>query len=102
MSGGKNVAPLGKARQSSTCFKGAAKFAIDGNKSGKYGYEKGSVIHTCATKDWEWWEVTLDKEYPVDHVEIHNRTDCCWLRLNGAKVQLRDKNRKVLSLINVL
>lgn len=39
-SDGKNVAPMGKASQSSTCFKGASKFVIDNNKSGKYGYEK--------------------------------------------------------------
>ena len=90
-SDGVNVAPKGKARQSSTCFKGVAKFAIDGNKSGKYGWDKGSVIHTCATKDWEWWEVELDKEYSVEYVEIYNRTDCCWKRLDGAVVMLFDK-----------
>lgn len=54
------------------------------------------MIHTCGNKNWTWWEVELDKEYPVEYVEIYNRTDCCWMRLDGAKVKLFDKDRKPL------
>lgn len=100
-SNGKNVAPQGKASQSSTCYKGSAKFAIDSNTSGQYGYDKGSVIHTCSDNDTVWWEVELDKEYPVESVEIYNRTDCCWMRLDGAVVKLLDKNRNILKSFNL-
>lgn len=93
-SNGKNVAPLGTATQSSTCYDGPPSKAIDGNKSGLMDVDK-SVSHTCSSK-LNWWEVKLDKEYPVEYVEIYNRADCCWTRLDGAKVKLLDKNKNVL------
>ncbi len=72
-SGGKNIAPTGKARQSSTAFSGDAAHAIDGNTAGDFG--SGSESHTAENEDHPWWEVDLGKDQPVDSVAVWNRTE---------------------------
>ena len=47
-SGGKNIAPKGKAKQSSTGHGGIAQRAVDGNKHGDYG--KNGQTHTGKDK----------------------------------------------------
>ncbi len=96
-SGGANVAPKGKASQSSTAFEGDAKRAIDGNTNGDY-FGGNSVTHTAA-EDNPWWEVDLGKSLPVDRVVLWNRTDGgaeIMGRIKGFRVRLLDEARKTV------
>ena len=41
-----------------------------------------------------WWQVDLKKEYPIDDIYLWNRRDCCYNRLAGAKMILKDQSNK--------
>ena len=69
----KNVAPGGKASQSSVAYEGAAGRAIDGNTDGDYEGAK-STTHTADEAN-PWWEVDLGEEQNVDSIVVWNRTD---------------------------
>ena len=72
-SGGENVAPKGKATQSSTDYDGPARLAIDGNTDGDY-FKAKSTTHTRSEDD-PWWEVDLGAVLPIDSIVLWNRTD---------------------------
>jgi putative heme-binding domain-containing protein len=72
-SDGKNVALKRKCRQSSTAYGGNANRAVDGNKSGTFG--DGGQTHSREGEDNPWWEVDLGRDYPIDRIEVYNRTD---------------------------
>lgn len=72
-SGGKNVAPGGTAKQSSTDFGGVAQRAIDGNKDGAYG--KGGQTHTKGSSTNPWWELDLGREVSVESIRVWNRSE---------------------------
>jgi hypothetical protein len=92
ISNGKNIAPKGKATQSSTGAGGVASRAIDGNKDPDYN--KGGQTHTDGFGSVNpWWEVDLGSEYKIDEVEVWNRKGF-ESRLNGFTIQLLDANRK--------
>ena len=92
ISGGKNIAPKGKATQSSTGAGGVASRAIDGNKD--TDYNKGGQTHTDGFGSINpWWELDLGGEYKIDEVEVWNRKGF-ESRLNGFTIQLLDANRK--------
>jgi mono/diheme cytochrome c family protein len=95
--GGVNVAPKGKATQSSTDYEGPPGLAIDGNTNGDYHASK-SVTHTRA-EDNPWWQVDLGAPTPVERVVIWNRTDggdTIQRRIKGYRVRLLDEAGKVL------
>jgi hypothetical protein len=93
-SGGNNIAPAGKATQSSTGFGGPAERAIDGNTDGKYA--NNSVTHTAVSTD-PWLEVDLGGLKPVDRIAIWNRTDAnLQSRLNGFVLSLLDDERQLV------
>jgi mono/diheme cytochrome c family protein len=95
--GGANVAPKGKATQSSTDYDGPAPLAIDGNTNGDYHASK-SVTHTRA-EDNPWWQVDLGAPTPVERVVIWNRTDggeAIQSRLQGYRIRLLDEAGKVI------
>ena len=93
-SGGSNVAPKGKATQSSTDYNGPAKLAIDGNTNGDF--DRKSVTHTKQDKS-PWWEVDLGNEQPIDAVAIWNRMGGGLPdRIKGYRVQLLSADRKVV------
>lgn len=81
---GPNLARGKPARQSSTGFGGAAARATDGRTDGVYN--AGSVTHTQLEAGW--LEVDLGEPVAVGTVVVHNRTDCCAERLQGARVEL--------------
>lgn len=89
---GKNVAPQGKASQSTTAFGGPAKLGNDGNTDGDFA--KKSVTHT-AEEENPWWEVELKAEVLVDKVSVWNRNESQAVinRLKKYRVILLDKNR---------
>ena len=88
---GKNIAPAGKATQSSTDFGGPPERAIDGNTEGDY--QKNSVTHTAVSKD-PWLEIDLGKVTEIDRIVVWNRTDNnLQARLNGVALSILDENR---------
>ena len=92
ISSGKNIAPQGKATQSSTGAGGIASRAIDGKKDPDYN--KGGQTHTDGFGSVSpWWEIDLGREYKIDEVEIWNRKGF-ESRLDGFTIQLLDANRK--------
>ena len=92
--GDKNVAPAGKASQSSTDYRGEAKRAIDGNTSDRFG--SNSVTHTDENVDTPTWELDLGQEMPIDRVVLWNRGEGFGGRLNGVRVALSDAGRKIV------
>jgi hypothetical protein len=91
--GGENIAPKGKATQSSTAFDGPASLAIDGNTDGHY-FDAKSTTHTGTEAD-PWWEVDLGSQPTLEKVAIWNRTDSAGIgaRLNGVRILLLDADR---------
>lgn len=89
ISGGENVAPSGKAKQSSESAGGKADRGIDGNKDADYN--KGGQTHTAQGKNAvdPWWEVDLGKSYPIEKIQIWNRSPLSE-RLDGFTLQLRN------------
>jgi len=72
-SGGQNIAPTGKATQSSTSNNGDASRAIDGGTNGSYG--SGTQTHTEENQPNPWWELDLGAERPIESITIWNRTE---------------------------
>ncbi len=71
-SGGTNVAPAGKASQSSTDFGGEASRGNDGNTEGVF--TRSSVTHTGNDNN-PWWEVDLLEPRQVDRIVVWNRKE---------------------------
>ena len=92
MSGGKNVARYGKAKQSSLGSGGVASRGIDGNKNPDWN--GGGQTHTDGSGSIApWWEVDLGKSLAIDKIEVWNRSGY-ESRLNNFMVELMDENRK--------
>lgn len=94
-SGPDNIAPQGKATQSSMYADAAAKRANDGNTEGDY--QKSSVAHTSGNENDPWWEVDLKAAKPIDRIVVWNRTDGgTGKRLDGFRVVLLDDKRQTV------
>ncbi len=96
---GENVAPRGKASQSSTYADAdadaVASRANDGNTAGDY--HRGSVSHTAVNQRHPWWEVDLGEDTAIEQVVVWNRTDGdTTSRLDGFQLSVLDENREVL------
>jgi putative heme-binding domain-containing protein len=92
-SDGRNVAPLGKARQKNTSYGGEAQRGVDGNKDGSY--EGGGQTHSAEETLDPWWELDLGSELPIDAVTIFNRTDGeLGKRLDPFTLRVLDNQRK--------
>ena len=94
ISGGKNVAPNGKATQSSTNGDAVAARAIDGNKDSDYG-KKGQTHTSNAGTTQPWWELDLGQSIDVEKVGIWNRNGF-ESRLDGCTLALLDADRKAV------
>jgi len=92
---GKNIAPTGKAEQSSTYQQATASLAIDGNTDGEM--PNGSVSHTAPEDKQPWWELTLPSSTAIDQIVVWNRTDNCTERLENTKILLLDGDRKLVA-----
>jgi len=79
-SGPVNVALNKNALQSSTGYGGNAVRAVDGNNNGSY--VSNSITHTNSEAG-AWWQVDLERAYPIQSIRIWNRTDCCSDRLSN-------------------
>ncbi|HTM53710.1 MAG TPA: PVC-type heme-binding CxxCH protein [Pirellulales bacterium] len=92
ISGGRNVARAGKARQKNTASGGDANRAIDGNASGAFG--DGGQTHTEENTARPWWELDLKSPVTIEQVVVHNRTDgYLGRRLDGFTLELLDADR---------
>jgi mono/diheme cytochrome c family protein len=90
---GENLAPKGKASQSSTDYDGPAHLAIDGNTDGDFAKAK-STTHTRTETD-PWWELDLGEEMAVGEIVVWNRSDGnVHTRLSNFKVLALDAARK--------
>ncbi|MFT5107607.1 MAG: putative membrane-bound dehydrogenase-like protein [Verrucomicrobiales bacterium] len=92
ISGGKNIAPTGKATQSSTGFDGAASRATDGNKDPVYA--GGGQTHTSENSKDPWWELDLGKNTTIDQVGIWTRGEGFANRLEGFNLTLLNADKK--------
>ena len=91
-SDGKNIAPKGKAKQSSTNAGGVASRGIDGNKHSDWN--KGGQTHTSNSGEKNpWWELDLGQTATIDKVGVWNRTGF-ERRLAGFTLTLLDADRK--------
>jgi len=90
-SGGKNIAPEGKATQSATAHGAGAARAIDGNKSSDFG--KGGQTHTPENSSNPWWELDLGAAKDIEKVAVWNRSGF-ESRLDGFTLTLLDADRK--------
>lgn len=82
-----NVALEGTATQSSDRYNPPliAAYAIDGNIDGDIA--NGSITHTNADAQ-AWWKVDLGAEFPIEEIQIHNRTDGVMARLSNYDVNV--------------
>ncbi|HEX4646286.1 MAG TPA: plastocyanin/azurin family copper-binding protein, partial [Verrucomicrobiae bacterium] len=91
-SDGKNIAPQGSAKQSSTANGGVAARAIDGKTDGAFG--AGTSTHTRENQNNPWWELDLGGEQPIESVVVWNRTDGeLGKRLDGFTLTVLDAAR---------
>ncbi len=94
-SDGANIAPQGKASQSTTSHGGDAKKAIDGNASSAYG--DGGQTHTEENKKNPWWELDLGGDRPIDSIVVFNRADGgLGKRLDGFRLVVKDAHGKAV------
>ncbi len=96
-SDGVNIAPTGKASQSSTAFGGEAARALDGNTSGSFG--DGGQTHTAENSQNPWWELDLGSERPIDEIVVWNRSEGRGQfarRLDGFQLTVLDADRQVV------
>ncbi|MFO1044084.1 MAG: PVC-type heme-binding CxxCH protein [Planctomycetaceae bacterium] len=94
ISGGKNVAPQGKATQSSTNGDAVASRAIDGNKDSDYA-KKGQTHTSNAGTTRPWWELDLGRAQAIETIGVWNRKGF-EKRLDHFTLVLLDENRKEL------
>ena len=89
--GAVNLATGGTATQSSTATANGdtyvASRAIDDDTDGVLA--NGSVSSTWATYR-PWWDLDLGSLEAIDHIRIHNRTDCCSTRLRNFYVMVSE------------
>ncbi|MBI3880874.1 MAG: ThuA domain-containing protein [Verrucomicrobia bacterium] len=91
-SGGKNIAPGGKATQSSTNGEGVAAKAIDGNKSPDWGKHGQTHTSNAGTTN-PWWELDLGRAVDIEKIGIWNR-QAFESRLDGFTLTLLDADRR--------
>jgi azurin len=96
-SNGRNVAPQGKAKQSSVSNDGEASRAIDGRTDGTYG--SGTQTHTRENDRNPWWEVDLGTEHPIESIVVWNRTEGdLAMRLDNFTLSVQDAERREIFL----
>jgi hypothetical protein len=64
--------------------------ANDGNTSGQYAADTGSLWHSGASAVGEFWEVTFADPTEISTINLYGRSDCCQNRDNRLTVQLFD------------
>ena len=94
---GENLAPRGKATQTSVAWNGSAQRALDGNKSGAFG--DGGQTHTNEGETNPWWELDLGREAAIDQIAVWNRSEeggRFASRLDGFTLRVLDGQRRTV------
>lgn len=91
ISAGKNIAPQGKATQSTTASGGVPERAMDGKKDPPYA--KGGQTHTKVNGDNPWWEIDLGSEKKIESIQVWNRGEL-GERLNNFTISVLDAKRQ--------
>lgn len=96
-SGEANVA-LGKpAMQESVAHRGHAERAVDGNTDGYHHYlQSTSVTQNAPSPPGAWWEVDLEREYPIDRVVVWNAVGEPGEQMTGHRLVVLDMFRNVV------
>ena len=90
-SDGRNIAPQGKAKQSSTSNGGEASRAIDGRTDGDFN--SGTQTHSKENEKNPWWELDLGSDRAIESVVVWNRTEGeLGNRLDGFTITVRSGN----------
>jgi len=85
---------VGKFATASSVYPGtSAALAVDGFN----GPRKFPDLYHANTDDESWWMVDLQRSEEIKLIKYNNRLDCCTERILGAKVQLLDENKNVVS-----
>ena len=76
---------------------GKPSLAVDGDLTPHAHYKGGSAseFHSRGGSGY-WWQVDLQREFPISKVVYYNRTDCCSNRSAGMRFQLLDSAKKVV------
>ena len=86
-----NLALNRPAEQSSVYGFGLASIGVDGDTDGTRGpWGNASIIHTQREAQ-PWWQVELLNPSDINEVIVHNRTDCCQIRLKDFYVMVSDQ-----------
>lgn len=96
ISDGKNVAPRGSVKQSSTSHGqgGAlAELAIDGCK---LGWGEHRTVAMTDRQPGAWWELEFPESLPVEKIRVFERSDGPWERLQSAWVMALNEKREVI------
>lgn len=92
-SGGRNIAPTGKAVQSSLEQGGEASKAIDGNTNADFA--AGGQSSTKENDRNPWWQLDLGSVRPIESVIVYNRAGEFGKRLEGYTLTVLDADRNV-------
>ena len=86
----------GSSAQQSSVYEGRGpNIAIDGVKTN--GANSVSHTHTqCSDSPSPWWRVYIG-EGQIMTVNVYNRNDCCWGRLQDFTVNVLDENKQVVT-----
>jgi len=86
---------LATATQSTTCYRGIAGRAIDGDTNGNWYHD--SVQHTCVEAN-PWLKVDLGPhvQHIINRIKVYNRNDCCMERLIDSEVQIMNEEGIVI------
>jgi len=93
---GSSVASQSSKIDCENCYRGidaSGSLVLDGDTNGNFN--DGTVFHTMNQVD-PWLRIDLGLTATVSRVNIWNRSDCCWERLVGAKMQLLDSSGNIL------
>ena len=94
-SDGKNIARVGKAKQSSVANGGTANKAIDGKTDGSFA--SGTQTHSAEGENHPWWEVDLGGDMPIESVTVWNRREeDLGKRLDGFVLTVVDSSGNVV------
>ncbi len=96
-SNGQNIAPQGRASQSSDAWGGVAMRGIDGITSGTYA--ANGMTHTIEGMANPWWELDFGGEVGIDSLRVWNRTENNGQfasRLEGFVLRVLDADRRTV------
>lgn len=94
-----SAADIQSVTSSPSAYGSNPKMIVDGNTNGSYFAM--TSWHSDNISVPRWIMVTLVNPMKISSVKVYNRTDCCWDRLNGAKLELINQYNKPVNSVNL-